>query len=165
LDASEAGANLYDGIRIRDSSKWLVQGNYIFATRGKQRYAIKEEGTSDYNIIIENMNLSGMVTGRISTVGANTIVKRNQDYVTENSGIATITGDGTTTTFTVDVTHGLVSDKLSAKVACKKPATYKWYLVDADADGTYETLRIEITFDTAPASGETVEIYWEANVV
>jgi len=62
-------------------------------------------------------------------------------------------------------THGLVSDELSVKVACKKDATYRWYLVDTDADGTYETIRIVITFTTAPAVGETVEIYWSAEVV
>jgi len=37
--------------------------------------------------------------------------------------------------------------------------------VDTDADGVFETLRIVITFATAPASGETVDIYWEAQVV
>lgn len=29
----------------------------------------------------------------------------------------------------------------------------------SDADGFCETLRVGITFDTAPASGEVVEIY------
>jgi len=82
-----------------------------------------------------------------------------------DKGIATITGDGVTTSFTVDVAHSLVKDNIAAKIACKKAATYKWYLVDTDADNFFETLRIEITFDTAPANGETVEIYWYADVV
>jgi len=120
---------------------------------------------TDYNVITDNVLIDGFATRGINVEGVNNVIRRNRGYTTESSGTATITGDGTTSSFTVDVTHGLVSDKLSIKIACKKPATYKWYLVDTDADGMYETLRIEITFDTAPASGETVEIYWEASVV
>jgi len=93
------------------------------------------------------------------------IVRHNLRYVTENSGVTTITGDGITTSFTVDVSHELISDKASIKIGCKKPASYKWYLVDMDGDNFFETLRIVITFDTAPALDEVVEIYWEANVI
>jgi len=155
--------NTHDGILLsEDSDDNLVELN---SCDENARYGIQILTTDCDRNWIKNNHLTGNISGAINDLGTDTVIKSNKGYVTENSGITTITGDGTTTSFTVDVTHGLVSDKLSAKVACKKPATYKLYLVDTDADGTYETLRIEITFDTAPASGETVEIYWEASVV
>jgi len=104
-------------------------------------------------------------TNIVTSDTINTKFVRCRGYITENSGVVTVTGDGATTTFTVDIDHGLVSDKVAVKLACKKSATFKWYLVDTDSDGFYETIRVEITFDSAPADGEEVEIYWEAEVV
>lgn len=84
---------------------------------------------------------------------------------TENSGTATITGDGVTTTFTVDIAHGLVSDKAVGRITLDRDGTIdKVYLVDTDADGFKETLRVQVTFASAPASGESVPIYWSAEV-
>jgi len=162
-DISDGG---YSGIYLLNSSYNVIVGNHVydFGIPPPQDYGVREVGTSDYNFIAYNY-VGGNNIQNIVKVGVNTKVEGNIGYTTENKGTTSITGDGVTTTFTVDITHGLVSDKLTAKVACKKPATYKWYLVDTDADGTYETLRIEITFDTAPASGEVVEVYWEAEVV
>jgi len=151
----------YDGILLRASSQENVIVENRIVSEGAIRYAIYEGSGGDKNIIAHNQ----IISGTIHKTGANTFVKHNRGYTTESSGTATITGDGVTTEFTVDVTHGLVSDKLACKIACKKDATYKWYLVDTDADGTYETIRIVVTFATAPASGETVEIYWSAEVV
>jgi len=152
---------MYSGVYLYDApmaSKYnIIVGNVC---RKLANYGVKEASSScDYNVISENQVLN------VDALGANTVVKHNIGYATENRGITSITGDGVTTTFTVDVSHGLVSDKIAARVACKKPASYRWWLVDTDADGFFETLRIEITFDTAPASGEVVEIYWEAVVV
>ena len=39
------------------------------------------------------------------------------------------------------------------------------YLVDTNNDGFYETVRIVVRFDTAPADGENVNVYWKAEVV
>jgi len=158
------GANGY----IEDLS---ILGNRCYDNQAEktQRYGIggvlEAGGTHNRLFILFNDVKGNAIAGIDVPLPTEYLIHRNIGYVTENSGTTYITGDGVATSFTVDVPHGLVSDKLSAKVACKKPATYKWWLVDTDADGTYETLRIEITFDTAPASGETVEIYWEASVV
>ena len=93
-------------------------------------------------------------------------VRYNQGYSTENSGTATITGDGTTTTFTVDIAHGLVKDTVIAKITLDRDGTVdKVYLVDTNADDFKETLRVQVTFASAPADGEEVPIYWEAQVV
>ena len=93
----------------------------------------------------------------------------NEDYMVdryENSGTATITGDGTTTTFTVDITHGLVKDTVVAKITLDRDGSVdKVYLVDTNSDGFKETLRVQVTFASAPANGEEVPIYWEARVV
>jgi len=82
-----------------------------------------------------------------------------------NFGDTHITGDGVTTKFTVDVAHGLTYDWISADVTTQRPATVRWWVVDKDADGFYETLRIEVTFDTAPAVDEVVRIFWYVNAV
>ena len=84
----------------------------------------------------------------------------------ENSGVITVTGDGTTTTFTVDIAHGLVSDKVACKITLDRDGSIdKVYLVDTDSDGFYETVRVEVTYASAPADGEEVPIYWSAEVV
>jgi len=84
----------------------------------------------------------------------------------KNSGTATVTGDGTTTTFTVDIPHGLISDKVACKITLDRDGTIdKVYLVDTEPDGFYETIRVQVTYATAPASGEEVPIYWSAEVV
>jgi len=93
-------------------------------------------------------------------------VKKNANYMLESSGTATFSGDGSTTTFTIDITHGLVKDKLVAKITLDREGTVdKVYLVDKDGDGFKETLRVVVTYATAPADGEEVPIYWKAEVV
>jgi len=86
------------------------------------------------------------------------------------TGILTITGDGSTTKFTVEDTHDLPSDKLVCSVSTTKPTTavpsyIVPYLVDKDGDGFRETLRIDVRFDSAPADGEKVELYYRAEMV
>lgn len=75
----------------------------------------------------------------------------------ENYGIATFTGDGTTTTF--QIAHSLVST----------PSTYLIQPLTADAmsipyDVTVDNTYITITFTSAPASGTTLKFYWYAEV-
>lgn len=85
-----------------------------------------------------------------------------------NSGIATITGDGTTTSFTVDVQHELNVDdpsKIAVIITPSKNADVSYEFVDTDTDGFAETLRITLNFTTAPASGTVVYISWSAHVV
>ena len=84
----------------------------------------------------------------------------------KNKGVVTVTGDGTSTSFTVDIPHRLVSDKVVCKITLDREGSIdKIYLVDKDNDGFKETIRVQITFASAPASGEEVPIYWSAEVV
>jgi len=179
-------------IRITSSaSKIKVVGNKIIDLNSNTNYNILLDSTvsdieikendleecdpSSKNLVINGSNI--IVIGNkfnsakaIHIAGGTYTISRNIGYPTENSGVTSITGDGSTTEFTVDVAHGLVSDKVAAHVTTTKPTTatpsYIYaYLVDKDSDGFKETLRITVRFDTAPGSGEVVEIYWRAVVV
>ncbi|MHC1623133.1 MAG: hypothetical protein ACXQTR_00910 [Candidatus Methanospirareceae archaeon] len=115
-------------------------------------------GGADINLVDCSNVLLDLIYTTISKAGTVTFRR--------NSGTATITGDGTTTTFTVDITHGLAKDMVVAKITLDRDGTVdKVYLVDTDADGFKETLRVQVTFASAPADGEEVPIYWEAQVV
>jgi len=86
------------------------------------------------------------------------------------SGTTTITGDGSTTEFQVEVQHNLPSDKIAVSVSTTRPTTatpsYIFaYVDDKDNDGFRETIVITVRFDTAPADGEEIEIYWRAEIV
>ncbi|RLI82621.1 hypothetical protein DRP04_03570 [Archaeoglobales archaeon] len=129
-----------EGIRAYRSANFKITDNYIDVDTVPTPIAVYE--STDY------------------------IIRRNVGYLTENSGTATITGDGTATTFTKDIDHGLVKDKLVAKITLDREGTVdKVYLVDKDGDGFKEALRVVVTYATAPADGEEVPIYWEAEVV
>ena len=87
-----------------------------------------------------------------------------------STGVAQITGDGSTKEFTVDVEHKLPSDKLVCLVSSTAPTTappsYIYaYLVDKNGDKFRETIRLVVKFDTAPGAGEVVELYWRAEMV
>lgn len=86
----------------------------------------------------------------------------------ENSGITSITGDGSTTSFTVDVEHGLNEDdpnKIAVIITPSKAANVSYEFVDTNSDDFAETLRITLNFASAPMNGETVYISWRAVVV
>lgn len=117
------------------------------------------------NLFLYYCNAWGNTLGNINN-NAGAVIRETPCYITKNSGVATVTGDGVTTTFTVDIAHGLVSDKVSAKITLDRDGSVdKVYLVDADGDGFKETLRVQVTYATAPADGETVPIYWSAEAV
>jgi len=101
---------------------------------------------------------------------AELVEKKLEEKKKVAKGTAVIVGNGSTKEFEVKVKHGLVSDKLVVSVSSTRPTTappsYIYgYLSDEDNDGFYETLVITIRFDTAPASGETVNIFWRAETV
>jgi len=170
---SVRGAN---AIATADSSYVMVDGviidtadnyspYYLFAIWNSPNLQIRNVYARYYNNI---MYLEGTMPRMFNCRFYHTTQK--VEYRSENSGTATIVGDGSTTVFEVDVPHGLVSDKVSAKVTTTRPTTappsYLYaYLVDNDNDGFMETLRITIKFDTPPAEGEQVNIYWSAEVV
>jgi len=88
----------------------------------------------------------------------------------EAKGTVTVVGNGSSNVFQVEVRHGLNTDKLVVSVSSTKPlsATPSYlygYLVDRDGDGFRETVVVCVRFDTAPADGELVEIYWKAESV
>jgi len=94
------------------------------------------------------------------------IIRRNIGYVTENSGTATFSGDGTTDDFSIGA-HGLAitdPNKIVVKVTpissdaiAASPCT--GYVDPAD------NTKIRVKFASAPASGtDNVTIIWEAQV-
>jgi len=113
---------------------------------------VYERGTSNNNIITYNRVVNGIVV-----VGSRTVVRHNLGYPTENSGVATFSGDGSTTEFKIE--HGLVSTPSKYVVSPLTP--------DADASRTItvDDTYITITFDTAPPSGtDNVKFGWWAEV-
>jgi len=101
------------------------------------------------------------------------IVYKNKEYITENSGTATLSGDGSTTDFLIGE-HGLspsIDDPSKVVVKCT-PASpdaiaaspLVCYLSDEDTDGNYESIRVK--FSSAPPSGtDNVKVVWEAEYV
>ena len=145
----------------------VILGNILVVTQSDVvGYQIDESGAGVGGGLIANNFLYGLVTVTPIRAASSSVVRDNIGYPTENSGTATFSGDGSTTTFTVDIDHGLVKDKVVAKITLDREGTVdKVYLVDKDGDGFKETLRVVVTYATAPADGEEVPIYWEAEVV
>jgi len=144
-------------IYLENSSNCLVIGNRCFDDRvpKDQDWGFDEYGTSDYNRVVDNDFRDNV--GAVKIVGANTVCKRNLGYVTENSGVATFSGDGVTTSFSW--AHGLVSTPSKILVTPKSADAAITHYVSADATN------ITITFTTAPAAGtDNVVIAWEAEV-
>jgi len=84
-------------------------------------------------------------------------VKHNYGFVTENSGVATFSGDGSTTTF--QIPHGLVKAPSKYGVTPLTPDAQAAFTVSVD--DTY----ITITFDTAPPSGtDNLKFGWWAEL-
>lgn len=75
FENSNETTNSFDGIRIGDCKNNVITGNRIFdeAPAPFQRWGIKEEGTSDYNVIVGCSTVSGGATGGITVVGAHTV--------------------------------------------------------------------------------------------
>jgi len=101
------------------------------------------------------------------------IIKNNINYLTENSGVATLSGDGSTTDFLIGE-HGLspsITDpsKVIVKVTPASPDAIAaspcvGYLSDEEPDGVYESIRVK--FASAPASGtDNVKVVWEVEYI
>lgn len=123
--------NSHDGIRIWNSSYNLVDSN-VLKDNGENGVKIDGTGTTSYNTIrsnhaydsgaavqdygirelntgnysnIELNTVYGNTTAQINTVGANTKVRRNDGYATENSSTATVAN----TTTSIVVNHVLAT--------------------------------------------------------
>jgi len=153
-DNSQAGAQLYDGIRLDgDSARNIVSENRVFGAN--HYYGVRGVDTENYNTIVGNV-LTGNYKA-LSYVGANDVVKRNLGHRSENAGVATFSGDGVTTSFSW--AHGLVGAPSVILITPKSADAAITHSVSADATN------ITITFTSAPAAGtNNVVLAWYAEV-
>jgi parallel beta-helix repeat protein len=156
-DSGKAASGTYSDILLDTSRYTIVIGNkcYWYPT-DYVKYNIAEQGTSNNNIIANNY-VRGASTQAILKVGANTRVKDNIGYATENSGTATFSGNGSTTTF--NIPHGLASTpKMAVVTAGSNGAKGDFYV-------TYDATNIIVTYATAPPTGtNNVVLNWYAEV-
>jgi len=162
-NCSKKLSNTYHGIFLDGTETYYAEditirgvtvssdGTYLFNT------CIK--GTYVKNAVVEhNFLLPGVFGTRgIDITGTDIRIRRNVGFVTENDGVATFSGDGTTTVF--NIPHGLVS---TPRVA--------WVMAESDdARGDKKVTRgatnITVTFATAPPAGtDNVVLGWKAEV-
>jgi len=151
----------YSGIVLRNGNNSEVIGNYIEAP-----YGVTVLSDMAGALVVLN-NVANCTTQGIRDNGVNTTVKHNIGYLTENSGTATFSGDGTTTDFLIG-DHGLAITDPTMIVVKVTP-------ISADAiaaspcvgyvDPTDNT-KIRVKFASPPTSGtDNVQVIWEAQVV
>ncbi len=135
-------------------SKFFVGNNKLEgSTYSLSFYKGADAEVSD--LFIQHNKLYGTVNSNVPLTNYN--VKWNHGYVTENSGVATFSGDGTTTQFKIE--HGLVKAP-SVVIVTSLSADAKDFSY-AEADDTY----IYFNFSTAPPSGtDNVKLSWYAEV-
>ena len=147
LYVQQADGTLIDENRFKNS----LNKDYYYA-------AIRIRDTASNCIVMRNKADPGTGTmPLLKNDAADTKIKDNFDYVTENSGAATFSGDGTTTQFTI--AHGLVSTPSNVQVTPRS----------ADAAGdfyvTIDSTNIYVNYSSAPASGtDNVKLDWKAEV-
>ena len=104
--------------------------------------------------------------------GANSVCRRNFGYATENSGVATFSGNGVVAEFNIGA-HGLAESprdpsRIHAEGTPVSPdaiaaSPCEVYPADLDADGAYESLRVK--FAVAPPAGtDNVRVRWKAEL-
>lgn len=143
----------YYGILDYSRSRNLIRGNRVF---NNTSYDIRLLSTVDA-ICIDNDVRGSSSSNRISDEGTNTIIKRNLGYVTENIGIATFSGDGSQTVFTI--AHGLAGTPKSWRVEAGSSDAKGDKYVTADATN------LTVTFATAPPAGtNNVVLVWSAEM-
>ena len=122
-------------------------------------YALHIRSGADNSDIFEN-DFRGSYTAGVIYIEAGVTgyrIKRNRGYVTENSGVATFSGDGSTTQFAIP--HGLVSEPTGVYVTP----------LSADAAGdfyvTKDSTYIYVNYLSPPPSGtDNVVLSWRAEV-
>lgn len=145
-----------NGIGLDSSNYCIVVGNMSYDDRTPklQRFGIS---ASVNNSIIEDNIVTPNANGGINWSGSNNIIRNNVGYVTRNSGVATFSGDGNTTSFTIP--HGLVSTPTHVSLEAKSSGAVgdKYW----SADGT----NITVTFITAPPTGtNNIVIDWKGEI-
>lgn len=97
-----------------------------------------------------------LILGSVTNNGTRTDIKDNVGYVTENSGEASFTGDGSATSFTI--AHGLDETPTVVTLTQKAVTSAGEDIEDYDADGS----NITVNFTAAPANTETATVGWMA---
>jgi parallel beta-helix repeat protein len=158
--------NKEDGIRIYGYSDSYCQnvniaGNYIGnVDTTQQLYGINLASVYIDYVNIQSNILRGNTNGAVYlTAGANLNgkIKANIGYVTENSGTATFSGNGSQTSFTIP--HGLAGTPKSWRVEAGSAGAKGDKYVTADATN------LTVTFATAPPTGSNnVVLVWSAEM-
>ena len=138
----------------------VIQGCVFRGTAGSD---LRKDGDITNLFLIGNSMPKGIA-------GAGTITNlyaiKNRGYITENSGVATFSGDGSTTDFEIGV-HGLAvtdPDKIVVKVTPISSDAIAASPCIGYVDPADNT-KIRVKFASAPASGtDNVKIIWKAEV-
>jgi hypothetical protein len=105
--------------------------------------------TCDFRLCNGNTNM--IVDNSAATI----IAKNNLGYINEKTGLATSSGNGTTTAFTIP--HGLTVTPNYVNIIPSNPSSMGNYTITVDATN------ITITYATSPATGtNNLSWYWEA---
>lgn len=133
----------------------FVYGTYLFDEQSgdnrTQEYGIMEEGTADFNYIFGN-RIENNKTKGVLKVGANTKVRNNFGYVTENHGAATILSGQST----VVVTHAL-SEAPTVIFITGSHAEVKECIATSPGESQF-------TIDAGGSVTGDRTVYWEARV-
>jgi len=89
VNNGQAGDNTFDGIFLYRVQRFIISHNLVLSdVVTRHRYSIRLS-SSDYNMIQNNV-LLGSASTPIYGAGANTKIRWNSGFVTENSGTATV---------------------------------------------------------------------------
>jgi parallel beta-helix repeat protein len=140
-------------IRLHENTQYCTVAMNIIKNNVPYPPAIGETYSTtppNYNIIVDNdVRLSGNKT--IVVQGANTVVRRNRGYVTENFGVATISTGSTRVT----VSHGLARTPSKALITPLAQPPGKLWVENITSTS------FDIVTDTAPTSDLNVAWYAE----
>jgi len=164
-DNGQLANNTYSDIRIwgtgagaNASEHNVVKGNVCLATLAtKVRYNISEEAATDNYNMIEGNDVSAGVTATINSLGANSMVRNNEGWVTENSGTATLANGNTT----IVVAHGLDVTPTQGDIVVtpiEHWGNMTFFYID-----TFGAANFTITSDQDP--GQDVDFAWKAIVL
>lgn len=144
--------SVYGGINLEKAASNTIVGNNV---TGSAAYGVRENGTGvDLNLIQSNY-LSGTTAGVI-VVGANTIVKDNIGYLSENSATASLLSGQTT----LAVAHGLAATPTVINIAFREQGDNdygRWWVSTIGA--TNFTLNV-----TGDPGSSNLDFAWEAKV-
>ena len=156
------GNHLYniDTIEWSDRHGIDVGGNYNEII-GNIIHTAKARGiniSGDYNVVIHNQ-LYNISAEPIYDGGTDNKIQYNKGYITENSGTATFSGDGTTTTF--DIPHGLSGS--AATWFVQKASNISEDIEYVEEVTVDSTKYLRVHFESAPPSGtDNIVLKWQA---